>query len=455
MPSDAFLVQLAPVDAGNPWPGEVHNNLRPLTLRILKAGHRQPDACLAYVPAERKHPRSEELLRFTLFRSDKPTEPGVAMVELDGFLHQRTLGADDFDLKITGPVTFTPGAAAGFMTLRFKDAEDGGDWPAGAGLRVPLVGPPQSLVHLVPWLRPVGGSSNPDFAKVYHHPCLNMTHIISAMLAEGGLTLAVHVHSKNADDAGFPGFGRIFAEKFHSLALDRSRDQYGELLNASTPFERHTDISKACKEITDRVHQDFLHGQGPQPKIKRLAIFTHGHRRSINTGRDASNFVVLLEIGPDLDKFCGAIRSLLTPDALVSLLACNTGRGPDDAGFGQEPRKKGTTIIPLGGGSFAEALFNGLRDAAHPDVAIWAHTSTGHATRNQEMRAFTQWGVLDLIWLMVPKDQMPPPDDASRAKVTLAFAQFYSPAETNPKAEVLEQIAVLHPGAAVKARLLS
>lgn len=157
-----------------------------------------------------------------------------------------------------------------------------------------------------------------------------------------------------------------------------------------------------CESIR---YREFHEKRGDAVTIERIDV-TRSRRKVLEDVRrviDAARFDVLvflchgmhdcLQLGlssaspealEDLARTAAIIARSSIPDLRVILYACSTGR--DDA--------PGDTAPGSGENSFADRLRDALCGAGCNYVVVVAHTSSGHATRNPDIRFFQGNGIV-------------------------------------------------------------
>jgi len=99
--------------------------------------------------------------------------------------------------------------------------------------------------------------------------------------------------------------------------------------------------------------------------IDRLALFCHGWRDGVQLGLGSGDE----DDRAELAVFAGTLYASSTPALAVALYCCSTAEGAN-------------------GGSFASYLFNAVRERGRPGVRVFAHSDSGHATRNADIVMF-------------------------------------------------------------------
>lgn len=107
--------------------------------------------------------------------------------------------------------------------------------------------------------------------------------------------------------------------------------------------------------------------------VDRLVFFCHGWKTGIQLGLSCDGTSAKL----DLLDFATEMEMTSTPSLKVALYACSTGA---------------SSSSPSGDGGFADSLRDALCMAGRPDVTVFAHSTAGHASRNENVRFFAGHG---------------------------------------------------------------
>src|SRR5262245_24965391 len=322
MPKTERFIPKLEVDGGK---GTAQTNLKPLKITIVRASRRTEGTELPYLAADDSSPPGDDVKvylqiwecdSFEASRHGKKGSEGKRssnefLVEIPGYIKQAESGGATYEFRVLAAPTLATGDSVGWFTLKLKDSQ-GQPYGGEAGFIVPIVGEAEDQVDLGVTLEKSAGTRTHENQEWTYAGCLhvtNLTHIIGAMLAEGGLTLNFwadintkemredrakwsaaghepprmkkgddgkeHKHAKGRttgkfidviiNDAEFDVQLQEFAERFHSLMLNDA----GDLLLGCTPFFKgESQISSAVADICQKVHQDFLKGQGDPPKLK-------------------------------------------------------------------------------------------------------------------------------------------------------------------------------------------
>jgi hypothetical protein len=485
MPNTERFIAKLEVDGGS-------TNLKPLKITIMRASRRTEGTELPYLSADDTSPPGADtkvwlqIWECDSFEGARQSAGAKStndfLVEIPGYIKQAESGGATYEFRVLEAPTLATGDTVGWLTLKLKDSHDqpyGGE----AGFIVPIVGEAEDDLDLGVTLETSAGTKTHENQKWTKASCLhlsNLTHVIGAMLAEGGLTLCFWADINDKDmradradwtsggqqpprvekgddgkehkvakgdrtgkyiadiinDAEFEVQAAAFAKRFHSLRLNAA----GDLVLGCTPFfNGESQISSAVADICQKVHQDFLKGRGDPPKLKRIAMMAHGWHSGIWTkrpdhfmGRDAAR------------SFARDIAPNCLDDLVFTLYACLCGYNKDagDATFGSEP----SSGRRLGEGSFGESLCQSLKDAGLSRAAVWAHTTAGHTTKNPNLRAFiASQGdapvAADLVWMVQDKP------DAKSARGS-KIQSFLGKAAN--KGDDVMHLSILHPGADVQ-----
>jgi hypothetical protein len=482
MPNTERFIPKLEVDGPS---GTTKTNLKPLKITITRASRRTDGTELPYISADDTTPPGDDtkvwlqIWECDSFEGSRQQSGGAHstnqfLVEIPGFIKQTESGGATYEFKVLEAPTLAGGDSVGWFILKVKDSHDqpyGGD----AGFIVPIVGEAEDEVDLGVTLETSAGTRTHASQKWAHASCLhvsNLTHVIGAMLAEGGLTLAFWADINDADmradraswssngrtpplmedghksargdrsnkfiadiinDAEFEVQAGIFATRFHSLRLNAA----GDLVLGCTAFcEGEAQISSAVTAICQKVHSDFLRGQGDPPKLRRIAMMAHGWYNGIWTKRP-DHFM-----GKDAARaFARDLAPNCLDDLLFTLYACLCGFKGDagDATFGSDP----AAGKRLGENSFAESLCQSLKDAGLSRAAVWAHTTAGHTTRNPNLRAFVASqgdapNAADLVWLVQDR----PATSRERSSKITSFI-----VKASRQGDDVMHLSILHPGA--------
>lgn len=410
---------------------------------------------------------------------EKPKDTNDFLIEIPGFIQQT--GRRQFELRVhpAAPPTLGSGKALGWFTLELKDAT-GRPWKDAEGrdLVVPIVGEGEDEVDLACVLNDAGGKKEHESewkgGPIVH--AANLTHIIGSQLEEGGLTIGfwadllskkekedlaaarreiakagskaareelmrgkyhdlyTGLDSANNNDT-FASAGEEYERRFHSVG---TKD--GQLAIACMPFKATGDITGGVKATCEKVDADFvkkfkLAKQDP-PKVKRLAMFTHGWGTGIRGGPASGDYE---KMKVELAQFVDKVRPFLANDVLVTLFACSTGGGAEE--FGEPPAEGPRKHTYVGQGSYADVLCRTLIDKGCADAAVWAHTCPGHTYGNPKLRAFTKDGGADVVWMVKGK---PPPERSKRLQIAGSFVS-----KNRDKDKQVMHVSSIHPGGKV------
>ena len=248
-----------------------------------------------------------------------------------------------------------------------------------------------------------GGTAAPTKAHVFTFT--NLNHVIGSQLKEGGLTLGFHVHCPHSTtgsnpDNSFRMYGQWGARRAHALGV-----KDGELTIGSSGFEfGEQNIIDAMTQVIDKVHKEFLLGQGAKPKVKRFFTCTHGDShngavRIVGMKVGENGAWLTLDTKERFEKFLDQLAPMLAGDSVWAQCSCHCAAPPEAAPSGdycmhpKDPK--------VGTGSFTDLCRKGLAKRGVGDVAVWGHTSKGDAIRNTQLRAFTQHGNMDLAYMVL------------------------------------------------------
>lgn len=315
------------------------------------------------------------------------------------------------------------------------------------------------------------------------------------------------------NDKAFPGFGKLTGPIVHSIRLTA-----GELDIGTTEFtdkgygRRHgdergeknlggwLDIVDTIQSIRTKVREYLMlpTEYAPAIRVKTLYTLTHGINSDLVKVRDpAGNVKYTYEThnpgmmlgsqnswintkksdgapNPTLTEFLTALQPHLATGAVWGQLSCCLGASPyadrthgefgSFVDYSSESKDKSRPTLTdpglVGTGSFADTCLKQLGSLGAKDIAIWAHTSKGHALNNQELRVFTQHGNMDLCWLVEGRlpDMLSKPSVGTRWKDKSSWANLFhnsapdgrTDGDDQPRCWLLFEIGIKHPGAQVK-----
>lgn len=127
------------------------------------------------------------------------------------------------------------------------------------------------------------------------------------------------------------------------------------------------DVSRSPRRRSDSVRDAV----GACDVVDRLALFCHGWQSGVQLGLG----IVDEDDRAELSVLCGELCARSTPSLAVALYCCSAGDGP-------APGRDGT-------GSFASHLLRVLRYHGRHDATVFAHTDSGHTTRNADVLIFS------------------------------------------------------------------
>jgi hypothetical protein len=460
VPSAPFLTTLTLASpAGR---GAIVTNLKPFAVDVQKAVS-SPEGPLPYVAQGQPAPSSANVwLQLWSIGENEPKKwrghhvlkpkaaPNQLCFEAPGYLQETASG---FEFRLLGSISKGAGNQLGWIWLAIKDGGGNPLLKDGRPPRAPLVcdGAEDEVDVACALLPAAGNTTCPAHAHVFSFT--NLTHVIGSQLREGGLLAGFCAHfnpPKDANDASFPTFGEWAARRTHSLAL---RD--GELVVGATKFagaRGETMIVDGMAQLRAKVHAEFLGGQGEPPKINRFFTVTHGENSKAYLGISTGNgWLSLATNGVDhrADQLIDGIAPHVTDDVVWSQCSCHVGAAPSagKTDFGDLVADRGS----IGSGSWADWCRQALAQRGRSDAAVWGHTSAGDALRNQELRAFTRHGNMDLCYLVygLPSDGKP----IGRQPWSYKFMKSWSDADNQPIVWEFVDISLRHPGALIKSRL--
>ena len=174
----------------------------------------------------------------------------------------------------------------------------------------------------------------------------------------------------------------------------------GQLALGHSLVRGYAELPGKIREVGAAAAQ--LLGLDEAPLASGLLLFGHGIRDGLRLNPDGYRAQGSLTIS-SCEDFVAQLDPCLGREVIVSLFACNNGRGVRAGG-------NGGTNDPSYGHALAGEVpgANSLgwtlqRALAHTDrlVTVWAHTTTGHTTRNPRLRVFSSWGDADLVSLLL------------------------------------------------------
>ena len=159
----------------------------------------------------------------------------------------------------------------------------------------------------------------------------------------------------------------------------------------------YTSAPSEVAEVRQKVAEELE--LGVSPKVTTLTLYAHGVRHKIQLNPEGYNASGSLKAN-EVESFVSAFKEHLGRGLVVSLFACNNGRGARAGGafWGGtgDPSYSHPLVGELAGhDSLGWALLAELERTGIADVTVWAHTTTGHTTRNARLRVFSSWGVAD------------------------------------------------------------
>lgn len=406
MPTANFVCKLSLLSRGGS--GTIVTNLKPFQIEVLRGA--VGPGTLPYAATGEGPPGAPNVwFQLWTLGENEPRHwtgapnvrphpaPNELSVEIPGYLQETAQG---FEFRAMGAPHKGTGQQLGWISLSLIDANGKPRMQEGREPRIPIVSAGQDdEVDVVCALLPSAGTATvPKNSPVFSFT--NLTHIIGSQLREGGLLLGFHVSipgATSADDLAFPGFGEMGAQRSHALGL-----RNGELVVASSEFtepQREAQILDTMAKVRDKVHREFLHGQGEVPKINRFFTATHGSDNAgvngIQVGKGVPGWLRYKD--PRFDKFMDGLAQHLTPDAVWAQCSCSIGHAPGNAAdaFGN----LGADRKAVGTGSFSDECRRALAKRGVTDVAIWGHVMAGNSFFNATLRAFTKDGNMDVCYL--------------------------------------------------------
>ncbi|MBL4843990.1 MAG: hypothetical protein JKY65_00570 [Planctomycetes bacterium] len=222
---------------------------------------------------------------------------------------------------------------------------------------------------------------------------------------EGGLTLAF-VPAYAIDNARNDPTQRNDAEfSRQAKGLLATRAAFaladGELTIGFHTIKGSDEIGPICQEVSAAA-ASALELSAP-PKIATLLLFGHGTRTHLrlNPAGYRACGSPCAKTNPD---FIDGLEPYLADEVTFALYACNNGRGYQARGESRfaDPRYGQGLVgeIP-GADSLAWNLLRVLTKDGTRRATVWAHTTSGHTTRNGYLRVFSSWGTADFANLVL------------------------------------------------------
>jgi hypothetical protein len=455
MPSAPFIATMSLAK-----PGAIQTNLKPFRIDVQKAAS-SPKGPLPYA-TQSESPPSTPNVWFQLWYLGQneaknwhgwpdmkpPPADNQLCFEAPGYIQETQQG---YEFRLLGDIKKGSGNQLGWIWLAIHDARGNPIQKDGREPRMPLVaaGADDEMDVVCTLQSAAGNTSCPTTAHTFSFT--NLTHVIGSQLREGGLITCFNVFlpdSKNENDKAMPAYGRFAARRMHALGL-----KDGELCIGSIPFTAPKDealILEGLTQLRDKVKQDFFGGTGEAPKVNRLMTITHGESNQYARGILCGASWLKVTDTARFGKFMDGLAPHLTDDAVWGLYACHCGAGlasGDVSDFGKlSPDRKS-----VGTDAVADVFRRELAKRGRSNAAIWAHTSRGDALLNQELRAFTQFGNMDLCYLTMGFPASGQPIGA--AQWAFKFEHSWSDAYAHPDNWYFVDVALKHPGALIRSKL--
>ncbi|HBP21738.1 MAG TPA: hypothetical protein DEA08_28635 [Planctomycetes bacterium] len=159
----------------------------------------------------------------------------------------------------------------------------------------------------------------------------------------------------------------------------------------------YTSAPSKLSEVRQAVAKELE--LGVAPKVTTLTLYAHGVRHKLQLNPDGYGESGSVQANK-VDSFVSAFKEHLGRGLVVSLFACNNGRGARAGGKFWGGSTDPSYAHPLvgeipGHDSLGWTLLTELERQGLEDVTVWSHTTAGHTTRNARLRVFSSWGVAD------------------------------------------------------------
>ncbi len=455
MASAKFIATLDLADAAGK--SAILTNLKPFKVLVQKAAA-SPDPDLPFHAAADTPSAPDVWLQIWSMGENEPKKwkgppqlkpkdgKNELCCEIPGFIAE---AAGGHEFRALGAPKAGSGNALGWMKLRLADPsgkpwqKDGKDFHA----QITADGV-EDEVDVACTLQPAAGNSTAPGKSAHVFTFTNMNHVIGSQLKEGGLTLGFFVDCPHANpakpnsDFNFRMYGEWGGRRAQSLGLKN-----GEIYIGATGFQKDEgDIVDAMAAIRDKVHKEFLDGQGEKPKIKRFFSCTHGDSNAKILGMKAGEDCAWLVSPSDrLEKFLDGVASHCADDMVWAQCSCHCAAPRSASPNGdycvspKDPK--------VGEGSFSDVCRKGLEKRGRADAAVWGHTSAGDAIRNTQLRAFTKEGNMDLCYMVLGW-----PKTANARALTVPWAYFSGTVDADKSKVVWRAFdaSLKHPGELIK-----
>jgi hypothetical protein len=160
-----------------------------------------------------------------------------------------------------------------------------------------------------------------------------------------------------------------------------AEDAVGFSKGTTLVFGKALPGDKKLHEVLSGVSKamEALAGAGKAvPKVKVLALFTHGTSSWIGVGDGIESSTVASHVKD--------MASYLAEDVVVILYGCSSARGSSEAADWYR-----TTMTDGGADSLAGKFRDALLSEGKKKACVWGHTEVGHTTSNFTLRVFRAW----------------------------------------------------------------
>ena len=173
-----------------------------------------------------------------------------------------------------------------------------------------------------------------------------------------------------------------WAANENAIGIEKGGKVTADSLTFGKAFSDDLDMKTTLGELGNVLKSALAKAGGgaddDPAKIRVLAIFSHGAPDWLGIGKGGK------DMGPNSAKaLIKSTASSLTSDVNIILYACGTGQNPDDDDGWVKGTMKGGGASGLAGKIRDELAEQGLDQGS-----VWAHTTTGHPTRNFALREF-------------------------------------------------------------------
>jgi hypothetical protein len=428
MPSAAFTLRIAPVDANDPLARDESQPRRFIVTRLTEAQERQHPDCVR-VPFLEKADVSDsteascylqiwELDHFdegaVLQRMEAEAGDNQCLVVVPGVVARTVKGKTaTYEFLATGDAEIIPDQSQdpnpGCLQFTFDQAD--------ATCRSPLVvavGRYEGFYELAAVLRPTAGDrSYAGFDNAVPHIVRNVAGSVWHQTRNrGGFAIAFvsNYPAGNSNNAEFANQAEEMLATLPTLCL-----RNGTLTVGFHRINHHNqmagpmrDVGQAVQQlVADRFQLDIA------AKVAVLEIYAHGTPNGTNTNPASWQPGSGTLRKADVATFVSQIADLVTDDVVVALFACSNGRspsaasGPNPSGFTDAMYGQPYPCEELAGDSLAWWLHRELVRQGKRWATVTCHTTAGHTTRNHFLRLLSGWGSADIANLLTGTRRVP------------------------------------------------